>query len=76
MRSVAPASHTHSSPALPPALTPLTEGAAGVLKRGAGPAEPFGAKPMAVDIEPKQLKEMLTYPDTWGPSEWGELLAS
>lgn len=43
-----------------------------MLKRGAGPAEPFGAKPMAVEIEPKRLKEMLTYPESWGPSEWGE----
>lgn len=48
------------------------EGAAGVMKRGAGPAEAYGAEPLAVDVEPKQLKEMLTYPPEWGPTEWGE----
>lgn len=41
------------------------------MKRGAGPAEPYGARPLAVDVEPRRLKEMLTYPETWGPSEWG-----
>ena len=58
-------------------LPPLraAEGAAGILKRGAGVAEPYGAKAAAVDVEPKQLKEMLTYPAEWGPTEWGECRA-
>lgn len=43
-----------------------------MLKRGNGPAEAFGAKTSAVDIEPQRLKEMLTYPEGWGPDEWGE----
>ncbi|PSC71131.1 protoporphyrin IX magnesium chelatase [Micractinium conductrix] len=51
----------------------ISEGAAGILKRGAGVAEPYGAKAAAVDVEPKQLKEMLTYPAEWGPTEWGPI---
>lgn len=51
----------------------IAEGAAGVLARGAGPAEPYGARAQAVDIEPQRLKEMLTFPETWGPTEWGAL---
>jgi hypothetical protein len=50
----------------------IAEGAAGVMRRGAGEAERFGVRATAVDVEAKQLKEMLTYPSGWGPSEWGE----
>lgn len=57
-------------PIAPPSAWPA-EGAAGVLRRGAGSAAAYGAKPSAVDIEPRRLKEMLTFPDTWGPTEWG-----
>lgn len=62
----------HSMPHLPMAIPQPAEGAAGVAKRGAGPAEPYGAKLLAAEIEPKRLKEMLTYPESWGPTEWGE----
>lgn len=50
----------------------VAEGAAGILKRGAGPAEQYGARAAAADVDPKQLRAMLTYPPEWGPSEWGE----
>lgn len=42
------------------------------MKRGAGPAEEYGARAAASDIDAKQLKAMLTYPSEWGPSDWGE----
>lgn len=51
----------------------IAEGAAGVLKRGAGPAEAFGASAASADVEPKRLKEMLTFPEEWGPNEWGPI---
>ena len=50
----------------------IAEGAAGVARRGAGAAERYGAQVAAVDVEAARLKEMLTYPPEWGPSEWGE----
>ena len=27
----------------------------------------------AADMTPKQLKEHLTFPQTWGPTEWGPI---
>ncbi|KAL4859226.1 Acyl-coenzyme A oxidase [Chlorella vulgaris] len=51
----------------------IAEGAAGVMRRGAGEAERFGVRATAVDVEARQLKEMLTYPSGWGPSEWGPI---
>ena len=44
----------------------------GVMRRGVGPAEAFGAKPLAADVTPAKLREMLTFPEEWGPSEWGK----
>ena len=40
---------------------------------GAGDAEKFGARAAAADVSPKRLKELLTYPASWGPSEWGPI---
>jgi hypothetical protein len=51
----------------------ISEGAAGIAKRGAGAAEAYGARAVAAEVEPARLREMLTYPREWGPSEWGEL---
>ena len=45
----------------------------GLNCRGAGDAEAFGAAPAAVDVTPGQLREALTYPARWGPSEWGPI---
>ena len=42
------------------------------MRRGVGPAEAFGAQPLAADVTPAKLREMLTFPEEWGPSEWGE----
>ena len=41
--------------------------------RGAGEAEAFGLRAAAADMTPKQLKEHLTFPQTWGPTEWGPI---
>lgn len=43
--------------------------------RGAGAAEEYGVRAAAVDITPARLKELLTYPSEWGPTEWGTLHA-
>ena len=43
------------------------------LHRGAGDAEAFGLRAAAADMSPKQLKEHLTFPQTWGPTEWGPI---
>ena len=44
-----------------------------VAHRGAGEAEAFGLRAAAADMTPKQLKEHLTFPQTWGPTEWGPI---
>ena len=44
-----------------------------VIMQGAGEAEAFGARAAAADMTPKQLKEHLTFPQIWGPTEWGPI---
>ena len=44
-----------------------------VGRRGVGDAEAFGLRAAAADMTPKQLKEHLTFPQTWGPTEWGPI---
>ncbi|CAL8470018.1 g9560 [Coccomyxa elongata] len=51
----------------------IFKGAAGIEQGGAGDAEHFGAHAAAADVSPKRLKELLTYPASWGPSEWGPI---
>ncbi|DBA83121.1 TPA: Magnesium chelatase [Trebouxia sp. C0005] len=51
----------------------IYEGKAGIENRGAGGAEAFGASAVAAEIDHLQLKQMLTYPPDWGPSEWGPI---
>lgn len=51
----------------------VARGAAGVVAHGAGPAAQFGVQAVATDIPAARLKEMLTYPDGWGPTEWGPI---
>jgi len=41
--------------------------------RGAGEAEAFGLRAAAAELTPTQLKEALTFPQTWGPTEWGPI---
>ena len=48
--------------------------ASGFSCRGAGPAaEQLGVRAAAADITPAELKRMLTFPEGWGPTEWGAL---
>ncbi|KAK9915657.1 hypothetical protein WJX75_002261 [Coccomyxa subellipsoidea] len=51
----------------------ISKGAAGIKQAGAGEAEEFGGHASAADISPKRLKELLTYPASWGPTEWGPI---
>ena len=44
-----------------------------VVHRGAGDAEAFGATAVAAEVNHNQLKQMLTYPPDWGPTEWGPI---
>ena len=46
---------------------------ASVPHRGAGEAEAFGLRAAAADMSPKQLREHLTFPQSWGPTEWGPI---
>ena len=43
------------------------------IHRGAGEAEAFGLRAAAADMSPKQLREHLTFPQSWGPTEWGPI---
>ena len=47
-------------------------GARAVEARGAGAAAAFGAEARGVEVTPQRLKEMLSFPKDWGPTEWGE----
>ncbi|GAB4822001.1 hypothetical protein N2152v2_009047 [Parachlorella kessleri] len=52
----------------------ISEGAKGILSRGAGAgAEKLGVHAAAADITPAELKRMLTFPEGWGPTEWGPI---
>lgn len=42
----------------------------GVKGLGAGDAAASGAEAVGAEVSPKRLKEMLTYPASWGPTEW------
>lgn len=41
--------------------------------RGTGDAEEFGAMAVGAEVDHRQLKQMLTYPPDWGPTEWGPI---
>jgi hypothetical protein len=48
----------------------VSQGAKGISRLGAGDAAAAGAEGVGADISAKQLKQMLTYPADWGPTEW------
>ena len=48
-------------------------GEKGVEEIGVGPAAATGAAIAAKEVTPEDLKAGLTYPETWGPSEWGPI---
>ncbi|KAI8464745.1 MAG: CobN/magnesium chelatase [Monoraphidium minutum] len=51
----------------------IAGGAAAVEKRGAGPAAAFGAAAVGAEVTAGRLKEMLSFPKDWGPTEWGPM---
>jgi len=48
----------------------VSQGAGGIEQLGAGDAAAAGARAVGAEISPKHLKEMLTYPPDWGPTQW------
>lgn len=48
-------------------------GASGVESVGVGAAVSTGAKVAAAEVSGKELKDSLTYPNSWGPSDWGPI---
>ena len=48
----------------------VSQGAKGIEQLGAGGAAAAGAHAVGVEVSPKHLKEMLTYPADWGPTQW------
>ena len=38
--------------------------------RGGGPAEEYGARAAAAEVSGRQLREELTFPADWGPTDW------
>jgi magnesium chelatase subunit H len=51
----------------------LSRGAAGLHALGVGAAADYGAAPACADVSVAQLKEWLTFPSRWGPTEWGPI---
>ncbi|WIA37068.1 hypothetical protein OEZ86_014043 [Tetradesmus obliquus] len=51
----------------------VSKGAAGIKALGGGPAAAWGVSAAAAEISPSQLRSMLTFPATWGPTEWGPM---
>ena len=51
----------------------VSKGAAGVEALGAGAAAAMGARAVAADVSSARLKQGLTFPETWGPTEWGPI---
>jgi magnesium chelatase subunit H len=51
----------------------VSGGASALMKAGAGPAEQFGVKPAAAEVSAARLKELLSFPPEWGPTEWGPI---
>ncbi|CAG9464037.1 unnamed protein product [Pedinophyceae sp. YPF-701] len=51
----------------------ISQGAEAVDKLGAAGAESYGFRPATASVTPRDLKAMLTFPRSWGPSEWGPI---
>jgi hypothetical protein len=49
----------------------ISGGAAAVEKKGAGAAAAFGARAVGAEVTAGRLKELLSFPSDWGPTEWG-----
>jgi magnesium chelatase subunit H len=51
----------------------IAGGAKAVERAGAGDAAAFGAEPVGAEVTPARLKELLSFPASWGPTEWGPI---
>lgn len=51
----------------------IARGAQGVLDTKAGPAGAAGVLPVAAEVRGRDLRQALTFPETWGPTEWGPI---
>eukprot|EP00873_Tetraselmis_striata_P036146 jgi/Tetstr1/456410/TSEL_043144.t1 len=51
----------------------LVQGAEGVNRCSADAAQGSGVRPAAAEMSPSRLKELLRFPDTYGPSDWGPI---
>lgn len=51
----------------------VAKGAKGIQEAGGALLETSGVEPVGAEVNPRKLKEMLTYPAEWGPSEWGPI---
>lgn len=51
----------------------IARGAKGVQDTQAGPAGAAGVVPVATEVAGKALREQLTFPEGWGPTEWGPI---
>lgn len=48
----------------------VSQGTKGIEQLGAGGMAAAGARAVGAEVSPKRLKEMLTYPRDWGPTQW------
>eukprot|EP00878_Enallax_costatus_P008487 GHUV01008871.1.p1 GENE.GHUV01008871.1~~GHUV01008871.1.p1 ORF type:complete len:841 (+),score=266.38 GHUV01008871.1:478-3000(+) len=51
----------------------VSRGTQGINALGAGPAAQWGVQPAAAEVSPQHLRDLLTFPHTWGPTEWGPI---
>ncbi|GAX76816.1 hypothetical protein CEUSTIGMA_g4262.t1 [Chlamydomonas eustigma] len=52
----------------------VSEGVAGLLRKGVGEGlSHSGFTASAAEVTAPQLKSLLTYPESWGPTEWGPI---
>ncbi|KAK9800208.1 hypothetical protein WJX73_009512, partial [Symbiochloris irregularis] len=51
----------------------IAEGARGVERWSEEQARSIGAVAVGADVSPKELREALSFPQGWGPSEWGPM---
>lgn len=51
----------------------VSRGADAMMKQGAGAAAEYGVQVVAREVSAGELKQMLTFPDSWGPTEWGPI---
>ena len=51
----------------------ISGGREGVARCGSGSVASYGWRPEGADVSPKELKDALSYPPDWGPTEWGPI---